>query len=335
MLNPSSPSSIELTASHPIESVADLLAAARQLGLRLTTDRDDFDRSGLDFLVVHARDEEGTPWIVRTPRRPDVIEPARVEARVLGLIRPRLPVAVPDWRVFSRDVIAYPRLAGTPAVTVHEAHGPSWNIIDPKALPDAFLDTMAGALAALQTIAPEEAKSAGVPIKTIPEVRRSLSLAMEATREALSPSEAVWRRWTAWLEDSATWPEHVALVHGDLHPGHMLLNEGGQLVGILDWTEAQLTDPSVDLAMFFGCFGRPALEALVARFERAGGRVWPGLVDHAVERWAIFPVLAAEWALRAGNQAILEHAKSYLAPPIAEPPQERPASQSTSPDDPI
>jgi hypothetical protein len=55
-------------------------------------------------------------------------------------------------------------------------------------------------------------------------------------------------------------------------------------------------------------------EALAARFERAGGRTWPRLVDHAAERWAVFPALAAEWALRTGNEAVLEHARSFLAP---------------------
>ena len=315
----SNSSSIDLPASNPLESVADLLEAARLMGLRLTSDRTDFDKSGLDFLVVHARDEDGTAWIVRTPRRPDVIESARVEARVLDLVRPLLPVAAPHWRLFSRDVIAYPRLAGTPAVTVDEARGPTWNILDPTAPSSAFLDSMAGALAALQAIEPEEAKGAGVPVKSIEEVRRFLRATIEATREALTPSEAVWRRWTAWIESGDTWPDHVALVHGDLHPGHMLLDAGGRLIGILDWTEAQVTDPSGDFAMFFGCFGRPALEALVARFESAGGRVWPGLMDHAVERWAIFPALAAEWALRTGNEAALEHARSYLAPPVAAP----------------
>jgi aminoglycoside phosphotransferase (APT) family kinase protein len=319
MSKPSSPLTLESTAAHPIESVADLLKAASALGVELTTDRADFDRSGLDFLVVHARDEGGAPWIVRTPRRADVVEASRVEARVLELVRPRLPVAVPHWRVFSSDVIAYPKLAGTPAVTVDEAHGPSWNILDPKAPQGSFLDSMASALVALQAIPPDEAKSAGVPAKTLDEARRSLRLAMDATREALSPPEDVWRRWTAWVEEGASWPEHVALVHGDLHPGHMLLDAEGRLTGILDWTEAQVTDPSVDFAMFFGCFGRPALEALVARFERAGGRTWPGLVDHAAERWAIFPVVGAEWALRVGNQAALEHARSYLTPPIAAP----------------
>src|SRR5688500_17279488 len=101
-----------------IETVTDLLDAARLHGLRLTTESADFDRSGLDFLVLHARDDNGVPWIVRTPRRPEVLASTRVEARVLRLIRSRLPVAVPDWRVHSRGVIAYPRLAGTPAVTI-------------------------------------------------------------------------------------------------------------------------------------------------------------------------------------------------------------------------
>lgn len=312
--NPSS----ELLSSSSITSVADLLEAARRLGLKLTTDQADFDGTGLDFLVVHAQDEEGTPWIVRTPRRPDVVKAARGEASALKLIRPALPVAVPDWRVFSSEVIAYPRLEGTPAVTVDPARGPSWNIIDPKAPPEVFIDSFAGALAALQAISPEAAESAGVPVRSMAEVRRSIGAAMLATREALRPSDATWARWTAWLEGGEAFPDHVALVHGDLHPGHMLLDSSGRLVGILDWTEAQVNDPVVDFAMFFGCFGRAATEALVARFERAGGRTWPRLLDHAAERWAVFPALAAEWALRTGNEAILEHARSYLTPPGGE-----------------
>lgn len=300
-------------AQRRIDSVADLLAAARDLGLRLTADRADFDRTGLDFLVVHARDEDGTAWIVRTPRRPDVLKSARIEARVLKLLRDRLPVAVPDWRVFSSDVIAYPRLDGTPAVTIGEA-GPTWNIIDPKAPSEVFLDSFAGALAAMQAIPPETARLAGVPVKTMAEIRRSLRSAMKATRSALNPSDALWARWTAFVEQSDTWPKHLAVAHGDLHPGHMLLAPDGRLTGILDWTEARVTDPSLEFAMFFGCFGKAPLEALAQRFEAAGGTTWPGLVEHAAERWAIFPVLAAEWALKTGNEAVLEHARGYLTP---------------------
>lgn len=316
--HPSSVNPASDTPARPIETVADLLDAARRLGLSLTTEHADFDRTGLDFLVVHARDEQGTPWIVRTPRRPDVFASSCIEARVLQFVRPRLPVAVPDWRVHSREVIAYPRLGGTPAITVDPATGYSWNIIAPDALPEVFLDSFARALAALQAIAPEDAASAGVPSKTVAEAREEISSAMLATRSMLDPSEAVWTRWQRWLADDALWPQHLALVHGDLHPGHMLLGADGRLEGILDWTEAQVTDPSVDLAMFCGCFGRGALEALLPRFERAGGRTWPRLVDHAAERWAAFPALAAAWGLRTGNTGAVEHARGQIAALAAE-----------------
>lgn len=306
-----------LSTVRPITSPAELLAVVRRHGLELQAEDADFDRTGLDFLVVHARDESGTPWIVRTPRRPEVTASTYVEARVLRLVRPHLPVAAPDWQVHAPDVIAYPRISGTPAVTV-TPEGPQWNILDPAAPSEAFLESFARALAALQSIAPEVASRAGVPTTTIAEVRAALSRSMDATREALQPAEAVWRRWQRWLADDAMWPQHLALVHGDLHPGHMLLGTDGRLVGILDWTEARVTDPSVDLAMFCGCFGRPALERLVERFARAGGTTWPRLVDHAAERWAAFPALAAEWALRTDNAAVLEHVRGQLAAITAE-----------------
>lgn len=306
-----------LSTTRPITTPAELLAAAQRLGLELSAEVEEFDGMGLDFLVVHARDADGTPWILRTPRRPEVATSSYVEARVLRLVRPRLPAAAPDWRVHAPDVIAYPRISGTPAITL-TAEGPRWNILDPAAPSEVFLESFARALAALQSIAPEEAIRAGVPTTGIAAAREAMARSMAATREVLQPPVALWDRWQRWLADDASWPEHVALVHGDLHPGHMLLGTDGSLIGILDWTEARVTDPSVDLAMFYGCFGRPALERLVQRFAQAGGKVWPRLIDHAVERWVAFPALAAEWAMRVENPAVLEHARGQLAALTAE-----------------
>lgn len=287
------------------------LAAAH--GLDLTAEGAALDSTGLDFLVLHARDAAGTPWIVRSPRRPDVYPTTLVEARVLALVGPRLPVAVPEWRVHAPDIIAYPRIVGTPAVSV-TASGPQWHIVDPAAPAPAFLDSFARTLAALQQIPPAD----DIPGTAIAEVRRELATTMLTTREALQPPTHLWARWQRWLADDALWPGHVALVHGDLHPGHLLLAADARLVGVLDWTEARFTDPSVDLAMFLGCFGQAALADLLPRFTAAGGRTWPGLLAHAAERWAAFPALMAAWALRTGNDAFLEHARGLLAKIAAE-----------------
>lgn len=295
----------------PIGSVAALLGRAAEFGLALTATQAEFDATGLDFLVVHAIDAAGTPWIVRTPRRAEVTAAMAIEARVLALVKPRLPVAVPDWQVHADDIVAYPRIEGTPAVTIG-ADGFQWNM-DAKDPPTTFVDAYGRTLAALQAVPIEEARAAGVPVRTLAEVRASLARAVAATREVLAPSEAVWDRWQRWLADETGWPEHVAMGHGDLHPGHMLLGAESTLVGVLDWTEACVTDPAIDLALFYGCFGRAALERVLAPFVRAGGQIWPGVVEHAAERWAVSPATAAEWALRTNNPAVLEHARGHLA----------------------
>ncbi|MRG93080.1 macrolide 2'-phosphotransferase [Polyangium spumosum] len=305
-------SSTHSSSFEPLESAAALVAAARREGLRLVTAADDFDRSGLDFLVVHAHDEEGTPWVVRTPRRPSVVESARVEARVLRLVRAHLPVAVPDWRVFTDQVIAYPRLGNVPAVSMDPTAGVVWNRIDPAAPRATFIDSFADALAALQKVSASEIAEAGIPRKSIDDSRAEIARAMEDTRALLAPPDVVWARWQRWLANDAIWPHHLALVHGDLHPGHLLLDEDGRVTGILDWTEAHLGDPSIDLALFVGAFGEAALDACITRFEARGGTTWPGLADHAAERWAAFPALGAKWGLSNGNEGVIAFARTML-----------------------
>ncbi|MDC3961474.1 macrolide 2'-phosphotransferase [Polyangium jinanense] len=306
-------SSAASSSFEPLDSAPALLAAARRAGLQITTEMADFDRSGLDFLVVHAHDEEGVPWVVRTPRRMAVVESARVEARVLGLVRGHLPVAVPHWRVFTEQVIAYPRLGGVPAVTVDPAVGVVWNRVDPAAPSETFIHSFAEALAALQKVSVRAIEEAGVPRKSIDDTRVEIARAMDETREILATPDVVWARWQRWLANDAIWPRHLALVHGDLHPGHMLLDEEGRLTGILDWTEAHLGDPSIDFALFVGAFGKAALDACLERFEAAGGTTWSGLAAHAAERWAAFPALGAKWGLTAGNDGAIEFARTMLA----------------------
>ena len=302
----------EALPARAIDTPAELLAAARAYGLSLTSERADFDDSGLDFRVVHAEDEHGAPWIVRSPRRPDVVEGAQREARALRLVRDALPVAVPDWHLHARDVIAYPRLPGTPGWSLGADGAVEW-ALDATSLPEAFLESLAQTVAALQAVPLARVRDAGVRIETPEEARADIARAMSDTRGVLSVPEPVWARWQRWLEDDSMWPPRTALVHGDLHPGHLILDEERRVTGVLDWTEARVSDPSIDLVLFAGCFGRLALEAFARRLERAGGASWPRLVEHTLERWGAYPALVAAWALKTGSEAGLEHARHHLA----------------------
>lgn len=118
----------------------------------------------------------------------------------------------------------------------------------------------------------EEARAADVPVQSLDEVRQSRLESMSEVRGALSPTEAVWSRWKNWLDDDKLWPEYTVFCHGDFHPGHLLIDETERLTGVIDWTEAKISDPATDLDILYGCFGRSTLETFLEYFEEAGGR---------------------------------------------------------------
>lgn len=313
MTKPNDPTSNDASFFKPLDSLEAILEAARREGLVLAKEDARFDQSGLDFVAVHARDEKGVPWIVRSPRRWSVVQAARLEARVVALLHSRLPVAVPEWRSSTDQVIAYPRLDGMPAVAMDPEKGIVWNRVDPSSPSTVFIDSFARAVAALQSVDAQAIEAAGIPRKSIADIRETHAKAMDIARPLLSPPETVWTRWHAWLDNDAVWPQHLALVHGDLHAGHLLLDEDGRVTGILDWTEAHVGDPATDFAMFYGAFGKAALDDGLARYEAAGGRTWAGAADHAAERWAAFPALMAQWGRDTNNEAVIGFAQHLLS----------------------
>jgi len=286
-----------------IDSVEALLAAAREHGVRLTATRPELDETGADFIVAHAVDGDGVPWVVKAPRRADVLERAAAERRTLEMVRSRLPVPVPEWRVFSPEVIAYPRVSGDPAAVVDlEAGGYVWRF-DETAPPAAFGETLAAALAALHGIGHDAVAGAGLRVQGPAEFRQAFAERADRSREVLDVPEPVWRRWQTWLSDDSFWPEHSALIHGDLHPAHVLVDGEHRVTGLLDWTEASVADPAADFALFYATLGRDWLSGALERYRAAGGRVWPRMADHVVETWFAYPVVIADFARLTGEDA--------------------------------
>lgn len=296
-----------------IDDIHSLLARANTYGLKLTTDKKNFDKSGLDFLVLHANDEDGVPWIVRTPRHPNAYQGTINEAKMLRLLHERLSVAVPQWKVHEQDLIAYPLLQGTPAWSYDPEQGLTWNGVDVKEPQATFLESSARFLAELHNIDRAVIEAAGGRVRSVTDVRNSMAEACESTRSLLNPSDAMWRRWQSWIADDSYWPREASFVHGDFHPGHMLLDESLSLTGVLDWTEAEVADPSVDFGVFFGCFGKENLQKILHLYENAGGKSYGRLADHIMERWAAYAPLVAKWGVVNHNEGVIEHAKNQLA----------------------
>lgn len=288
-------------------SIDDVLNAARRHGLELDAAGARASDAGLDFFAVFARDHEGREWVVRLPRRDDVVARAAHEARVLAFVKPRLPVAVPDWRIYAPDVIAYPKLAGVPAGEIDpEAKAYVWHI-DPKALSRNFIQTTATMLATLHAITP-----VGFDVPRMSVVRAKLAASMEQVRQAFGVPDVLWRRWQTWLASEDLWPTRATFIHGDFHAGHMLVDTEERLIGVLDWTEGGVGDPAVDLAGFQMVFGESAMQSLLNAYVAAGGYVWPRAMEHIAETLAAYPVSIGMFALASGKDEHIEMAKVAL-----------------------
>ncbi len=283
-----------------IKSQQEVLELAHKNGLTIQEDSLEFNESGLDFQVVLAMDIDGTRWILRLPRREDVLRSVDKEKRTLELIAPLLSVEVPRWTICTDELIAYRALNGVPTGTINpEAKAYVWEI-DLENVPDRFHTSLAQGMVSLHQISVEQVRAAGLPVKTAEEVRAEMKQRMDAVRDEFGVGQVLWERWQDWLQNDEIWMRETVLTHGDLHAGHILIDAQAQVTGFIDWTEASVTDPARDFIAHYRTFGREALDRLILAYSEAGGHTWSRMAEHTIELNASFAIDIAEFALKSG-----------------------------------
>jgi len=251
--------------------------------------------TGWDFVVVDTGE-----WIVRVPRREPVAAVLRVERRLLALLGPRLPVAVPDMSLHALD-------DGTPYALYRRLPGEAAACADAEAI----AGDVAGLLTALHAIEPADALVLGLvaPGKLDLEV-----LARRATAEVvpLLPWEAVeaLREAFAALREP---PPAEAVVHADLGESNLLVS-GGALTGVIDWADAHVGDPAYDLSWFVQCLGVEGARAALAAYVPPAGTDPETLWRRAFAHAAVQPVHAVLYGLDHGLTSYVARQLARLVP---------------------
>lgn len=296
-----------------MSTIDDALALAAAAGLRLTAEGATAEEAGLDYRVVMAADAGGRRWVVRVARRADVSTGMAAEARVLDLVAPVLAadgIAVPDWRVRTPDLVAYPALPGSPGLTVVDGE-PVWHT-DP-ADPD-YAARLGRLLARLHGIGPDDAAAAGVEARTPEQVRSSWQDDVDRVCDAFAVAPEREASLRAWLADDACWPDETVMTHGEIYQAHVLTDDDGAVTGVLDWTTARVDDPARDFVTQYGAAGDAGLDLALAAYEDAGGRVGAGLAAQARRLWDAAPLGYALHALTTGAPQDHEAAARMLDP---------------------
>lgn len=195
----------------------------------------------------------GAELTVRLPRRAVSAHLVAHEHKWLPHL-PALPLAVPTPVFTGAPRAEYPWVwgiqrfvAGSPA-----RHG--------KVAAELAASPLAACLRALHVEAP-----AGVPRNPYRGV--ALSERDERSRQSIvaADEQVLLQLWEA-ARRQPIWSSPPTWVHGDFHPGNLLVNEG-VLSGVIDWGDLNAGDPACDLAVAWMMLDTDAR----ATFRRAYG----------------------------------------------------------------
>ncbi|MER5358411.1 macrolide 2'-phosphotransferase [Streptomyces sp. NPDC002785] len=265
-------------------SVPQLVDRAVRNGIAVVPGSAVIDESGWDFRVVHCRDEHGREWILRSPRRTQVVAPAAAEDRLLRLLRNLLPTRIPEWHIHTPEFTAYPRLPGTAAGTEDPRSLRYHWAVDPIGPAAQYLGPLARVLTSLHALPPA---TAGLRGTTPDQPRERIARQLHKIQTTLGLPPGRRAHWSHWLENDYGWPTTTVPVHGDVHPGHTLISHepGGavRLTGLLDWTNARVDDPATDFVDLYHAGGPAVLDTLLTAYRQHGGTIRKGMRDHIVE----------------------------------------------------
>lgn len=227
---------------------------------------------GGDFTTVLASATARGPrpsLVFRFPRSSSTAALLLREVALLDVLRPRLGVAVPEYRWLGQPGArfpfpfgGYPLLPGVSGERLRPERG-AWPALAPQ---------WADLLATLATVSALELDALAVPLTPyvdLPTLRdRALNwrAVFERAGEALPPMAQ------AYLAGEGVIPPPAGamrvLAHGDLRGEHLLLDPRTlTLSAVLDWTDARRGEPATDLAGLMIWLG-PAFAARVWRALR-------------------------------------------------------------------
>jgi macrolide phosphotransferase len=290
-----------------------VIMIANKHGLNVNENTIDFNESGLDFQVVFASDEQGNDWVLRFPRRDDVLSETSSENKVLKVIRDHVTsIEVPDCSIYTKELIAYKKLAGTPAATIDKDIMNYIWILDKENIPQQFHETLAEALVELHQIPMSSAMDANISVQKPDELRMAWKKRMETVKLNFEVDQSLWNRWQNWLQEDDLWPSKTGFIHGDIHAGHIMIDKNSRVTGLIDWTEAKISDISQDFVSHYLVFGEDQLTSLIRFYQEKGGYVWPKMKRHIKELAAASPLQLAEFAIKSGLEEYNQMAEQAL-----------------------
>jgi aminoglycoside phosphotransferase (APT) family kinase protein len=217
-------------------------------------------------------------WVLRFPKRRELMAQFAREAAVLRVIADRLPLPVPRFELlgqpgpmFPYPFAGYRKLPGRPAIELASETMAADEENEAARALGAFLTELHRV--------PLDAVPRDLPRRGV-EPAEFAEFAEMFTGFAIAHPE-VTRRIVEWRGSRG--PVRAAggppvLLHSDLLPEHMLLSDSPvRVTGVIDWGDVEIGPAVCDLTGLYGWRGRAFVERVLAHYR--------GLVDPADLDW--------------------------------------------------
>ncbi|MDR6415332.1 aminoglycoside phosphotransferase family protein [Pseudarthrobacter sulfonivorans] len=210
----------------------------------------------------------GDHLAVRLPRRAEAVPLMLHEQAYLPGIARRSPVLVPVPVHAGRPTPEFPWpwsivqwVSGTAAADVGPANrGPA-------------AEGLADFLLSLHL--PAENGVPVNPVRGVPLTDRDAAVVERLRDRERYPQAAPLGALWAQARAAKAWAGPPTMLHGDLHPGNILLADDGSLAGIIDFGDVGAGDPAVDLAVAWLMFDAAARHRFIESFGPAvEGDTW-------------------------------------------------------------
>ena len=186
----------------------------------------------------------GEDLAVRLPRRAASAALIEHEQQWLPKLSPQLPLPVPVPLRIGRPGAGFPwSWSVVPWLRGHSA------LVAPPRDQTVMAVALVRFLRALHQSAPQNAPSN--PLRGVPLAARTESMQEHLRQlDGLVDRRAVLRLWERVLS-TPRWSGAPLWIHGDLHPGNLLVDGSGRLSAVIDFGDLAAGDPATDLAVLW------------------------------------------------------------------------------------
>lgn len=250
---------------------------------------------------------DGGSWIVRAPRDAATGAALMAESELLRILsRENLPfaLAVPAGFATLED--------GGPAVIHRALPGRELDLATLRPGP-GLAASLGTSIAALHEVSVDAVAALDLPTYDAAECRTRLLAELDELAASRRVPTVLLRRWEEALEDVRSWRFRPVLVHGDLVSDRVLV-EPGRVTGVIDFANAHVGDPALDLGWLVAAAPEDALESILEAYDvhRSAGSDGQLLVraqlysELALGRWLLH-------GIRVGDRGVVADAEDMLA----------------------